>query len=205
MSCAGGARLRLQHAVAAAGLRAVQRLVGPPQQRRGVHAAVGGGRRADACRDAPVRALHVLDVEPCDRAPDTFSDVQRALRIGVGQRDDEFFAAVPCDVIAVAAQALRCGLRDAPEHVVAGRVAVVIVERLEVIHVDEQHRQRAAAARRTLRLLREHRVERAAVVEARQRIGVREPVQLRFGDLPALQLARQRQRPPRDEPGEQAH
>ncbi len=125
--------------------------------------------------------------------------------VGVGQRDDEFLAAVARDVIAVAAQAARQRLRDLAQHVVAGRVAVVVVERLEVIDVDEQHGQRAAAARRALGFLREHRIERAAVVEARQRIGVREPVQLRFRVLPALQLARQRERAPRDERRKQAH
>ena len=62
---------------------------------------------------------------------------------------------------------------EVDEHAVAGGVAEAVVDRLEVVDVDEHQRQRAAVAQRALGLLGEALVERAAVGEPGQRVGQR--------------------------------
>ena len=65
------------------------------------------------------------------------------LDVGLGQDEHEFLAAVPADHVG-RAQVRGDRLGDAPQHDVADGVAVRVVDRLEMVDVDERHRQRPA-------------------------------------------------------------
>ena len=72
---------------------------------------------------------------------------------------------------------LRMRLADAQrefaQHVVAGIVAVAVVDRLEVVDVEHQHRDRLAARGRLLDQRRQMRFHVAAIEQAGERVGDR--------------------------------
>jgi len=78
------------------------------------------------------------------------------------------------------------------EHVVAGGVTEAIVDHLELVDVDEHDREGARVAVRALGLLLQTLVERAAVGELRERVGLSEHrqsrVRLGVGDRNAREL-----------------
>lgn len=87
-----------------------------------------------------------------------------------GQRRDELLAAVAGQQVITALQAGVEDGRDRLQAAVAHRVAVRIVEPLEVVDVDHQHRQSHAMAARTAMCAAERFIEAAAVAQSSQRI-----------------------------------
>ena len=82
-----------------------------------------------------------------------------------------------------------CG--DVLEHQVAGRVAVGVVDALEVVDVDHQHQRRLAGAGDAVDLAGQRQLELAPVGQAGQRVAARQLAQavdhrLQPGALPAL-------------------
>ena len=78
---------------------------------------------------------------------DPIGDHARAGRFGAGQQDDELVAAVAPDQVVVAQLAAqRDG--DLAQLLVAGLVAAVVVDGLEVVEVDQHAGQRCALAPR---------------------------------------------------------
>ena len=69
----------------------------------------------------------------------------RGLQVGVGQQDGELVAAQARRGVRGTAARLQ-HLADAPQRLVAGLVAVRIVEELEVDQVDQQDARRLAAS-----------------------------------------------------------
>ena len=63
---------------------------------------------------------------------------------GIRQHDDEFLAAEPPDQIGLAQVRLR-GPGEDLQHLVADRVAEAVVDRLEMVEVDQQHADRTVA------------------------------------------------------------
>ena len=86
---------------------------------------------------------------------------------GAGRDERELVAADPRQAVAVAHHA-RAGLGDRAQDRVARRVAVLVVDGLEAVEVEEHERGRAAVLGRP----RERVVEAAAVEEARQRVAL---------------------------------
>ena len=84
----------------------------------------------------------------------------------------EFLAAVAAGEIDVADR-LADAQREFAQHVVAGVVAVAVVDRLEVVDVEHQHRDRLAARGRLLDQRRQMRFHVAAVEQAGERVGDR--------------------------------
>ncbi len=82
------------------------------------------------------------------------ADLPRAAGVGLRQHDEELLAAVAHEQVAGADRAAQPA-RDLGEHDVADAVAVLIVDRLEVIDVDHRDRERAIAIDRGLDLLRQ--------------------------------------------------
>ena len=64
--------------------------------------------------------------------------------------DRELVAAEPRDQLVAAGHRAK-PLRDLDQQFVAGRVAVKVVDRLEAVEVDAEHRHRLVAARRPCR------------------------------------------------------
>jgi hypothetical protein len=80
-----------------------------------------------------------------DEATNSFRDDQCLGEGGLGEHDGELFASVTCEA-ALATQAGTHHPGDLPQHMVARNMATLVVDVLEVIHVEEQHGERASVA-----------------------------------------------------------
>ena len=151
-----------ERGVAAERLRPVQRLVGARQQALGV---AGGAQVADPHRRGDRQAARERGV--VDRRAQALGGDQRALGGVVGQQPGELLAADAPDGVdrPRGAGDPRGGLG---QHAIAGRMAVDVVDRLEVVEVDDDQAQRAAVARAALGLGRQPLAERALVQQPRQ-------------------------------------
>jgi hypothetical protein len=132
-------------------------------------------------RDADARADAQLDAVDRQRRLDRDGDGvgERARLRGRADRgdDDELVAAGPPDEGAAAGHGADPAA-DGAQHLVADRVAEAVVDRLEVVEVDEQHRDERGLAR----ALGEQRVQAlaqgGAVAQAGQRVLVGQVAQL---------------------------
>ena len=77
------------------------------------------------------------EVQAADRGADALSDFDRDARVGVPQQDDELLPAEARRDV-VLAHRRHDGARDRPQHLVAGRMAVGVVEDLELVDVDHE-------------------------------------------------------------------
>ena len=143
---AGAAQARL-HAVAAVLFGAIERDVGAIDERRSVHRLAGNrGGDADARGDAnrPANRAHL---ELLDRVAHRFGNPEGVVDRRIGQDHQELVAAEPAAHVALAQHAVQPGA-DRRQHGVARDVAVAVVDRLEAVEVDHQHRHLKAGARR---------------------------------------------------------
>ena len=69
-------------------------------------------------------------------SPDSFRQVQGALQIGLGQDRGELLAAIASDDVSRAVDASRGEPSDDPQHLVALGMAIMVVERLDLVRVD---------------------------------------------------------------------
>ena len=81
----------------------------------------------------------MLDLGPADALDDRARDGDRRALVEAGQQHGELVAA-EAEALAALAQARR----DLPEHAVADRMAVAVVDLLEVVDVDEAEAERGA-------------------------------------------------------------
>ena len=163
-------------AVAAQFLGAEQRGVCSAQQRRRIAPVLGEGRRAAAHAD---RELTAIDddrpLEEADQAARAPLDLVDRARVGEDQR--ELVAAQSRDEARFAAH-LPQSFADAHQHTVAELVAEAVVDRLEVVEIEEQHRELSATAGGRHDHLVQPREELTAVRQVRQRIVLGEVPQL---------------------------
>ena len=113
------------------------------------------------------------------------------LERGLGEDHAELVAAEPADDVGVAQARAQQG-RDRAEQLVAGGVAVAVVDVGEVVDVERQQRGGVAVALRVADDPLELLAEAPAVVQARERVVVGEPAQLALealaiGDVDDLQ------------------
>ena len=102
--------------------------------------------------------------------------------LGVGQHHGEFLAAEPADQIGLAQTRAR-GLGEDLQHLVADRVAEAVVDRLEMIEIDQQHGDRAVARDLLLQQRLGVLQERAAIEQAGERVDHRGGLVAQFGAL----------------------
>src|SRR5690606_3579797 len=93
-----------------------------------------------------------------------------------GQHEEELLAAVAGDDVDLA-DAVAQAPRDLREDCVADDVPVSLVDALEVVDVEHRARERVAEALGSLELFREAGVEVTVVVEARQLVADRQPLE----------------------------
>jgi hypothetical protein len=124
----------------------------------GCAAAHAYGKLAAVDHDRPLEEAHQAAGAPLD-----FVD-----RAGVGEHESELIAAQARDEARFAAH-LPEALADAHQHPVAELVTEAVVHRLEVVQVEEQHRQ-LSPTRRWQRSSRSAAKELASVRQVRQRI-----------------------------------
>ncbi len=104
-----------------------------------------------------------------DELAQLLAEPGRLLDRRLGQDQHELLAAVPADVVA-GAEVLGDRLGDGTEHDIARFVAVRVVDRLEVVDVDERDTQRALVARGALDLGEQLGQQRLAVGDAGQAV-----------------------------------
>ena len=126
-------------------------------------AGIDGDARRDRHRPA------VLELDRRDPGEHRLGD-RDPVRLAVpGQEQRELVSADP-EALAAGAQAAR----DPGEHLVAGRMAVAVVDRLEVVDVEEDDRDRRADRVGTVERMLEPLEEVPRVAETGERIGQRE-------------------------------
>ena len=79
----------------------------------------------------------------------------RLVAAGIDQHGGKFLAAEPADQIGPAHRLAR-GIGENFQHAVAERVAEAVIDRLEVIEIDQQHRGRPRIGDMALRQQRRH-------------------------------------------------
>ncbi|KGC54198.1 hypothetical protein DO65_5959 [Burkholderia pseudomallei] len=179
--------LRRDDAIAPLVLRAIEQLVGGAQDFVDGVAVAPVLRHADAHGHGRVLAV---DAERCvrDRGPHPLGDAARRVGEHARQQHHEFLAADARDVV-VRANRGEALAHEIAQHDVADLMAVVVVDRLEVVEIEREQRERGAVAFRA-RDLRLHLLDELAPVgRARQRIGGREVLELLIGALELLQHA----------------
>ena len=118
-----------------------------------------------------------LNFVALDEVAQLLAERRALLDVGLGQDEHEFLAAVAADEVA-RAKVLGDRLGDPAQDDVAGGVAVGVVDRLEVVDVDEGDAQRALVARRALDLGEQGGEERLAVGDAGQPVDGRAVVRV---------------------------
>ncbi len=125
----------------------------------------------------------VRDRQTPDAPAQAFCIEARAASIDAGQHDREFLAAVACHQVATAAECLVERLCDLAQDVIAARVAVAVVEQLELIEIEEHERQRLRIAAGAARLAFQGAVEVTAVRDAGERIDADEVLEPAVGSF----------------------
>ena len=147
-----------RHPLLAGALGQQQRAVGAVEQ-------LVGGQRLAPLGHAD-RAAHGRRRPPI-RVGD---DAAAAALVGAGEQHDELVAAVARDDVVIAQLgAQRVG--DRPQLLVAGLVAALVVDGLEVVEVDQQAGERRAGAAGAEISSRGAQVQRAVVDQAGERVG----------------------------------
>ena len=117
--------------------------------------------------------------------PDALAHRTRLLLVGVRKHHAELVTAQPREQVTVT-QRPAAEARDRAQHVVADRMPEHVVDRLEPVEVEEQHRERPAVAARTRELAPQRVIERAAVGDAGELVAASQTAEL-------LEFARTRQ------------
>ena len=123
-------------------LRPVERAVGEPDQRVALASVLRERRDAGADGDRAVLA----DAPFADALDDRARDLECGGLVDAGEEERELVAAEPERLAALAEPG-----RDLREHAVAGRVAVLVVDALEVVEVEQAHGDEPAASPRRVR------------------------------------------------------
>lgn len=131
------------------------------------------------CHDPP-RSPFVGYGEGFDLTPYPLSGNQRTFEISVWQDKRKLLSSDPCGKIPYAASGAqdRC---DPLEASVSGRMAVDVVELLEVVDIQHHERERLERSPGACPLRSKSFVERATVRQARQAVRCREPGELLVG------------------------
>ena len=154
-------------------LRGVQRgvgVMGDPVETKPAAAAAGD---ADAHRDGKLLTAGKQDRCPADQASELHGDFHSLVDVGLRQDEEELFATVATDRVRCP-QVRPQDLRDVAEYDVSGRVAVRVVDALEVIDVRERGTDRPVVASGPLQLGGEPHQGRLAVEDTGQLVGRRD-------------------------------
>ncbi|CAM2138214.1 hypothetical protein PT2222_100175 [Paraburkholderia tropica] len=167
--------------IAALALGAVERGVGLVDHDLVVARAGPRCGGAHARRDRHDHALHVHG-RVADRVADLLGYVQRVVERRARQQQREFLAAEAAEHVLLAHH-VGHALRHRAQHRVAGDVAEFVVDLLEVVEIEQQHREVAAITLPAREFLHQARLEEAPVRDAREAVAVGVFAQLGHGVL----------------------
>ena len=169
---------RRDDAIASALFREVGRFVGQLDDAHRIDAGLRLHRgHADADRNAPERRAVVIEVHRFDGGAHPFGDDDRVFQTRRRQDRGKLFAAVSREHVVGALDARAECVSDLLQARIARDVAVVIVERLEIVDVDEDDRHLRLGLDAPLPLADDPLVERAAIGDAGQTVARDEPLQ----------------------------
>ena len=155
-------------------LGGVERVVSALQQALQRIVPLAGHRDADADRDRQRVALSLQGEGPVGhRDAQTLGDEHRLAEAGLGHYHDKLLAAQATDQVDAAHLAHRA-LGEFAQDLVAGRVAMTVIDLLEMIDVEEHHRGLVAALGPASEQLVQMREDVAAIVEPGQFVGQRQ-------------------------------
>ena len=137
---------------------------------RGELARVHGVLRPECEPDRDGHPADAGEVDLREPALHTLGDADGVLAAATVHHDRELLAAEPADHVFRPHDRAQ-GLGEEPEQLVADGVAVDVVDVLEVVDVEHQHRERPVRAARLLQRLQQPLVEDAVVEEPRKRVG----------------------------------
>ena len=177
-----------------AGLRGHHRHLGARDQLP----RVGGVRRARGDPDREADRADRAERRDGDLLLDPLGEPERVGEAACRHDDRELLAADPAHRVA-RAHGREEDRRDLGEDVIAGRVAVHVVDALEVVEIEHHERHGRLVGRGDEELLPEPLVERAVVPEARQRVGLGLVLERR-ADVRVVDRERSRVGEPDDEP-----
>ncbi len=167
-------RLERAPAAAAVGFRRIERDVGVGEQRVGGQAVVGSRRGPDACPHHDFAAVdHHRFAGRLDDQPRQFRR-RRLVRI-VAMEDDELVAAPAGDQIPRPDEELQPP-RDLQQKFVSGAMAEAVVDLLEIVEVEEHHREARVARGPRVQRGAEGDLEAVAVRELGDRVEMRHAV-----------------------------
>src|SRR5665213_1024274 len=159
------------HAVTTRKFAAIQRLIGPPQERGGGECGRIASRseRCDAktCRHAQ-RSGRRHDWRQLKDRANLFRRCQRAGKFRLRQNDCKFLASVTSYPIAALTDNTACAQCKFPQHLVADNVTILVIDILETVEVSHDDTQAVAIAPRTLGCLWKFIVQMAAIERADQ-------------------------------------
>ncbi|KAF0118967.1 MAG: hypothetical protein FD152_4582 [Xanthobacteraceae bacterium] len=135
-SCDPRGGLGQEGAVAALALGFIEALIGLLQQAR-KRPTRAADRAADADRHADALAGVQIDADRGDLLPNALRNGRRFVLPDAGEKDGKFLAADPTDEI-TCPRAGGNGLSRQLQRPVAGRMAKAVVDRLEVVEVDDE-------------------------------------------------------------------
>ena len=133
---------------------------------------VGEGGKAEGGRDGAKRLAAMVDAQVANFLLHLRRALQRLLRPEARHHQDEFLSA-QAKRIALFTQCLAQHAAHRLEHGVAGVMAELIIEMLEMVDVDHQAGQRRALPLGLFHLIAQHLVEVAAIGEPGERVGHR--------------------------------
>src|SRR3984885_14557785 len=125
-------------AVASSRLGCVERVVGAREQ--GVRALIGLERRDAGGNRYPHARRERTPVEIGDDGAEPVEDARRVVIRRIGEQQQEFFAAITAETVDVA-DVGEHGDGEGPEHLVAGGMAVGVVDALEPVEIDQRDRK----------------------------------------------------------------
>ena len=136
-----------------------------------LHPELQAGAAGDPDRDRHRQLGVALDREPLalDELAQLLAQRRAFLDVGLGQDQHEFLAAVASDQVA-GAEVFGDGLGDAAQDRVTCGVAIRVVDRLEVVDVDERDAERSSVAGRALDFGEQIGEERLAICDAGQTV-----------------------------------
>ena len=105
-----------------------------------------------------------------DASSDALCDFRCAPQPGLRQYCGELFAADPGQPIRIAREQAFETVRDACENFVTDRMPMLIVDRLEVVDIDDEQRQITAVTSRDLQISPELQIETTPIAHAGERI-----------------------------------